>query len=233
MDSNGRGRLVPGREGAGWVAGAMTPAAAIDWKKSRRRIGSMAGGSWRVPSAAGGRGRPRGAAAVVAVGLEQRGQPAHDVRPVRVQVVGFTRVVGEVVELTLGLAGLRRELLRERESAGSAAEDQLPIALADREHADQGVVDGRLADRRPVGRAQQGGEDVVAVLAGPSGSRSPTIAAQVAIRSTRQTVSSQVVPAGTRPGQRDDERDAVPPFVGVPLHPPPRAVGVMSVTLDH
>src|SRR4051812_29564180 len=94
----GGGTVVPGSEGTGGAAVVevmgTTPAAATAWKKVRRRMVLMGGPSSPRGLAARcrGRGRPRRAAAGAPVGLEQRGQPLHDVGPLRVEVVRLRRV---------------------------------------------------------------------------------------------------------------------------------------------
>ena len=62
----------------------------------------------------------------------------------------------------------------------------------------------------------------------PSGSS--TMSARVASRSTRPTVAREVVPGGTTPGQRHDERHAMAAFEEILLGATPSARGVVALS---
>ena len=67
--------------------------------------------------------------------IQQFGQPRDNVGPLRPQVVELMRIVGQIVELTLHAIRSRLHFYRRRESSAAQAQLQLPVALADREHA--------------------------------------------------------------------------------------------------
>src|SRR3989442_1691843 len=96
-------------------------------------------------------------------------------------------VVGQIVELAFGAAGLRLLELRRREAARTEALDQLPGPGTDGEHTVAGVENERFAGRqkgegrrmdRRSGRAlrlfrggEEGGEEAEAVFGGAGGER--------------------------------------------------------------
>ena len=145
-------------------------------------------------------------------------------------IVGFGRVLEDVVQLALGTARLGRDRHRLAESARAQAQLQFPLALPDGEHAFRRMMHDRLANRLPL-LALQSGKKVETVFSGVFGKlhTGDLRGCRHQIREAAQLIADCARRNLPRPAR--DKRNAVSGIPDVGLLALPVGVGAMREPL--
>lgn len=143
-----------------------------------------------------------------------------DLGVLRIGIRGLCQVLGEIVELTCGLARSRLDLVGIGEAAGAELVDELPIALADRHRGSAaGLHHDRAADGLVVRLiAEQHGQKTGAVWPGVFG-KLGTADVGKGREQVGETDGLFALTSGLHStGPANNERHAMPGFPGVGLH---------------